>query len=84
MVALFRIGLPIAEQELIDSRPIKTYSDLYELATTLKSANIRPKEQPWCEEGWQTQVFICVALDAKVVVIKATTVRPHWMTIIGR
>ncbi len=46
MVALFRIGLPIAEQELIDSRPIKTYSDLYELATTLKSANIRPKEQP--------------------------------------
>ncbi len=84
MVALFRIGLPVIEQGLIDSRPIKSYSDLFELATTLKSANIRPKVQYRSERKDDRSSLTCVALDAKAWVIKVTNVRQNWITQIGR
>ncbi len=42
---LYRVGLPISEQGLIDSRPINTFSDLADVAISLKAANSRSRDQ---------------------------------------
>ncbi len=42
---LFRVGLPLTEQGLIDGRKITCFYDLSEVATTLKSTNARTKNQ---------------------------------------
>ncbi len=42
---LFRVGLPLTEQGLIDGRKITCFNDLSEVATTLKSTNARTKDQ---------------------------------------
>ncbi len=50
MKAIYRIGLPITEQELMDSRPISTLSDLHDVATTLKTTNVKSRDQVRTEE----------------------------------
>ncbi len=40
---LYRVGLPISEQGLIDSRPINAFSDLADVAISLKAANSRSR-----------------------------------------
>ena len=44
MTAVYRIGLSRSEQGIMDTRTIKTYQDLSELALTLKSITVGNKE----------------------------------------